>query len=147
MKVADGDTVTILDKHGHKQRIRLAGIDAPEKNQPYGQASTRHMKALVHGKQVTIEYRRRDRYGRIVGKIFVDSDRTVDCLSARCVNETDVGLVQIKAGLAWHYKKYQHEQNVEDRRKYAHANRAAQEQRVGLWKEEDRMPPWEWRKK
>ena len=55
-----------------KHRIRLAGIDAPEKNQPYGDVSTQGLIELVSGKTVTIEYKKRDRYERIVGKVLVN---------------------------------------------------------------------------
>ena len=66
VKVTDGDTITILvGKEQH--RIRLQGIDAPERKQPYGKASGRSLSALVAGKQVRVEYDKRDRYGRILG--------------------------------------------------------------------------------
>ena len=73
VKVADGDTVTIVDdSQGKKHRIRLAGIDAPEKNQSYGDVSTQSLVELVSGKTVTIEYEKRDRYKRIIGKVLVN---------------------------------------------------------------------------
>ena len=71
--MADGDTGTIMDDSGKKHRIRLAGIDAPEKNQPYGDSSTQGLVELASGKIITIEYEKRDRYERIVGKVLVDS--------------------------------------------------------------------------
>ena len=70
--MADGDTVTIMDDSGKKHRIRLAGIDAPEKDQSYGDVSTQGLVELVSGKTITIEYEKRDRYKRIVGKVLVD---------------------------------------------------------------------------
>ena len=84
------------------------------------------------GQQVTIEYQRRDRYGRIVGKVLLD--------------EIDVCLEQVKAGFAWHYKKYQHEQSAEDRRLYADAENKARDERLGLWRENNPNPPWEYRR-
>ena len=63
IKVADGDTITIVDDRDFKYRIRLAGIDAPEKDQPYGKESTKNLKWLVYGKGVTVKYSKYDRYG------------------------------------------------------------------------------------
>ena len=83
-------------------RIRLAGIDAPEKNQPYGDVSTQGLIELVSGKTVTIEYKKRDRYERIVGKVLVNPPGDVFCMALDCVKKIDAGLEQIKAELAWH---------------------------------------------
>jgi endonuclease YncB( thermonuclease family) len=74
VEVADGDTITIL-VGTEQQRIRLQGIDAPERKQPFGKASGRALPALVAGKQVRVEYDKRDRYGRIVGVVWVRSRR------------------------------------------------------------------------
>jgi len=80
----------------------------------------------------TIEYQKRDRYGRIVGKVLLDG--------------IDVCLEQVKAGFAWHYKKYQHEQSAEDRELYADAEIRARAERLGLWRENNPNPPWEYRR-
>ena len=100
VKIADGDTVTIVDDSGKKHRIRLMGIDAPEKNQSYGDVSTQGLVELVSGKTVTIEYEKHDRYKRIVGKVLVDPPGDVFCMALDCVKKIDAGLEQIKAGLA-----------------------------------------------
>ena len=147
VKVADGDTVTIVDSRGNKHRIRLGGIDAPEKDQPYGPESTKSLKWLVYNKGVTVEYAKRDRYGRIVGKVLVNPQGDVFCLAIDCVRKVDTGLEQIKAGLAWHYKRYQKEQSPEDRKLYSKAEREARRQPIGLWRSKERMPPWQWRRK
>ena len=147
VKIADGDTVTIVDASGEKHRIRLAGIDAPEKNQPHGDASTQGLVALVSGKTVTIEYEKRDRYKRIVGKVLVDPPSDVVCMAIDCVKKIDAGLEQIKAGLAWHYKYYQMEQSEKDRRLYSEAELEARRKPIGLWKDEEPMAPWAWRRK
>jgi endonuclease YncB( thermonuclease family) len=147
VKVADGDTVTIVDDRGKKHRIRLAGIDAPEKNQSYGDASTQALVELVSGKTVTIEYEKRDRYKRIVGKVLVNPPGEVFCMALDCVKKIDVGLEQIKAGLAWHYKYYQMEQSEEDRRLYSEAELEARVKQMGLWMDEEPMAPWKWRRK
>ncbi len=84
------------------------------------------------GKRVAIEYQKRDRYGRIVGKVWVD--------------RLDACLEQVKAGFAWHFKKYQHEQSEEDRQRYAFAEQEARARKVGLWQDKNPMPPWEHRR-
>ncbi len=105
VKITDADTLYVLDANYQQHKIRLAGIDAPERKQAYGLASRKHLGSIVAGKQVTVEYQKRDRYGRIVGKVLL--------------NRVDACLEQVKAGFAWHYKKYQHKQSPEERRLYA----------------------------
>ena len=147
IKVIDGDTVTMVDGNGFKHRVRLAGIDAPEKGgQFYGEESTKNLRWLVHNKGVTAEYSKYDRYGRIVGKILVGSKGDTFCLSIECARTLDVGLEQIKAGMAWHYKHYQREQSKEDRNFYSSAERVAKKTQVGLWKDKGPIPPWKWRR-
>jgi endonuclease YncB( thermonuclease family) len=132
VKITDGDTLYVLDANNKQHKIRLAGIDAPERKQAYGLASRKHLASIVAGKQVTVEYEKRDRYGRIVGKVLLDG--------------MDVCLEQVKAGFAWHYKKYQHEQSLEDQRLYADAENKARYERLGLWRENNPNPPWEYRR-
>ncbi len=140
VKITDGDTLTILNASYQHHKIRLAGIDAPERKQAYGLASRKHLASIVAGKQVSIEYQKRDCYGRIVGKVLLV---VVFHTSA---DEIDVCLEQVKAGFAWHYKKYQHEQRLEDQRLYADAENKARYERLGLWRENNPNPPWEYRR-
>ncbi len=86
VKITDGDTLYVLDANYEQHKIRLAEIDAPERKQAYGLASRKHLLSIVAGKQVMIEYKKRDRYGRILGKVWV--------------NGVDVCLEQVKAGFA-----------------------------------------------
>ena len=147
VKVVDGDTVTMVDDKGFKHRIQLAGIDAPEQgDQPYGKESTRGLRWLIHDKGITVEYSKHDRYGRIVGKVLVGSKGNIFCLSIECVRTLDVGLEQIKAGMAWHYKRYQNEQSKEDRKSYSSAERVAKKKQVGLWSDKNPIQPWKWRR-
>jgi len=132
VKITDGDTLYVLDANYKDHKIRLAGIDAPERRQAYGLASRKHLLSIVAGKQVRVEYQKRDRYGRIVGKVLLDG--------------IDVCLEQVKVGFAWHYKKYQHEQSAEDRELYADAENKARNERLGLWRENNPNPPWEFRR-
>jgi endonuclease YncB( thermonuclease family) len=131
--VADGDTITVLDQQKNTYKIRLQGIDAPEKKQAFGEKSKQSLHDLVHRKQVRIEYDKEDKYGRIVGKVTVD--------------DVDVCLQQLVLGMAWHYKKYQNEQSVSDRALYSDTELKSKSLKLGLWTEDTPMPPWEFRKK
>jgi endonuclease YncB( thermonuclease family) len=130
--VTDGDTVKVLDASNTQWKIRLMGIDAPEKKQAFGIRSKSNLSDLVFGKTVTVEYSKKDKYGRTVGKILV--------------NGVDANLEQIKAGMAWHYKKYAKEQPMADRETYAQAVEQARARQRGLWSEAEPVPPWDWRK-
>lgn len=134
VKVADGDTITVLDAQRQQHVIRLAGIDAPEKSQPYGQKSKAHLSQAVFGQTVTVTFDKRDRYGRIVGQVRVLGE--------------DANLRQLQAGWAWHYKQYQNEQTPDQRSVYDAAERAAREKRLGLWQGQGPAspePPWDYR--
>ncbi|WP_291981782.1 thermonuclease family protein [Candidatus Accumulibacter sp. ACC005] len=139
--VADGDTVTVLDANHQQHKIRLAGIDAPEKAQPFGQRSKQTMSALLFGKQVDVRWVKRDRYRRIVGKVMV---QPADCRT--CPKTLDAGLAQITMGLAWWYKKYAKDQAAEDAGRYEFAEHEARAKSAGLWADRQPTPPWAWRK-
>jgi len=130
--IADGDTITILDQSNNQHKIRLAGIDAPEKKQPFGNNSKKMLSDLVFGKTVNVEWDKRDRYGRLVGKVIIDG--------------VNANLEQIKYGLAWFYRKYQNELTLEDRLAYLHAEEIAKENKLGLWVYPIPEAPWEFRK-
>ena len=132
VNVADGDTITVLDEKNIQYKIRLQGIDAPEKAQAFGQKTKQSLHQLVHSKQVTVEYQKKDKYGRTLGKVIL--------------NGTDVCLEQIKLGMAWHYKQYKSDQPKEDRETYAQAELEARTKTVGIWKDKNPTPPWEFRK-
>ena len=138
--VGDGDTLTLLDASRAQHKIRLAGIDAPERRQSYGQRAKQHLSALISGRWVLVEWAKRDRYGRIVGRVL-----SAECPRPDCPYTVDVGLEQMKAGLAWHYKHYQQEQAPHDRAHYAAVEQLARARSAGLWRELDPVPPWEFR--
>lgn len=140
--VADGDTITVLDANRRQHKIRLGGIDAPEKAQPYGQRSKENLSRMVFGKNVRVEWDKRDRYDRIVGKVWV---QPASCPT--CPMTLDAGHAQITVGLAWWYRKYAKEQSAEDRGAYEFSEREARAKRVGLWSDPDQVPPWEWRRR
>ncbi len=91
VKITDGDTLYVLDANYKDHKIRLAGIDAPERRQAYGLASRKHLLSIVASQQVRVEYQKRDRYGRIVGKVLLDG--------------IDACLEQVKVGFARPYKR------------------------------------------
>lgn len=133
VSVSDGDTIKVLDDSKKLFVIRLMGIDAPEKAQPFGQRAKQSLSDLVFEGQVEVHWDKRDRYGRIVGKVLSG-------------NGADVCLEQITRGMAWHYKQYANEQSSEDRYSYANAEQAAMAAHVGLWSEDQPTPPWAWRR-
>jgi endonuclease YncB( thermonuclease family) len=129
--IADGDTLTVLDTSNQQRKVRLYGIDAPEKKQPFGTRSNQSLAALAFGKYAVVEWTKPDRYGRIVGKVIVCGQ--------------DVRLRQIEAGLAWWYRKYAREQSSADQITYARAEEVARIARLGLWGDSQALPPWEYR--
>lgn len=129
--VTDGDTITVLDGSNTQHKIRLGGIDAPEKKQAFGNASKKSLSDLVYDKRVDVDWYKHDRYGRIVGKVLVDG--------------VDANLEQIKRGMAWYYKKYKGELVLEDRLSYLHAQEDAENNKLGLWSEIGPVAPWQYR--
>ena len=140
--IADGDSITVLDKNLEQHKIRLQGIDAPERAQPFGNRSRENLSRLVFDKEVRVEWDKRDRYGRIVGKVWAQPDSCPTCAMT-----LDVGHAQITVGLAWWYRKYAGEQLPEDRGAYEFSEQEARAKGVGLWSHLDSVPPWEWRRR
>ena len=139
--VVDGDTVRVLDASNREHKIRLQGIDAPERGQPFGNRSRQHLASLVAGKTVHIDSQKKDRYGRILGKLWVAPEHCDDCDP-----NLDANLAQIQAGMAWWYYHYADEQLPADRTAYQSAVNAAKNARLGLWQASDPIPPWAWRR-
>jgi len=129
--VSDGDTITVLDENKKQYKIRLQGIDAPESSQPFGQTAKQNLSGWVFGKTVKVLIYKKDRYGRELGTVYLD--------------DKDINLEQVKAGLAWHYKKYQSEQSKSEREEYATAETTARTSKSSLWSEVDAISPDEWR--
>lgn len=131
VRVADGDTITVLDAQMQQHKIRLAGIDAPERRQAFGQRSREFLASLVAAQQVEVETEKTDKYGRSVGKVLLQG--------------RDVNLAVVAAGLAWHYKEYESEQSPADRLLYSNAEQEARDLRKGLWVDPAPEAPWDWR--
>jgi micrococcal nuclease len=126
--IADGDTFTLLLPNNTTVKIRLHGIDTPEKGQPFGENAKQYTSNLIFNKQVKVKQTDTDRYGRIVG--IVTNPENIN------VNEA-----LLKAGMAWHYKKYDSNPN------WANFEKEARASKIGLWQDPNLMPPWDWRKK
>ncbi len=136
MKVSDGDTVVVSPAQGGQFiKCRLYGIDAPEiqhehkPGQPYGEESERDLKKLILGRDVEVEIRDKDKYGREVCVIRKDGK--------------DMNLEMIRRGAAWAYRKYL---KAPYEAEYIDAERVAKEKMLGFWKHGIPQPPWEFRK-
>ncbi len=127
VRVTDGDTIKVM-REGKEVKIRLAGIDCPEKDQPYGDESKQFTSALTLGQIVTVKAKTTDQYGRIVA----------DVISPERVN---LNQQLVWAGLAWWYRKY-----APDDSTLAEMETKAKEAKRGLWTDKTPVPPWEWRK-
>lgn len=130
--VHDGDTITLQNESGQK-KIRLAGIDAPELNQPFGVESRIALIEAVIEKQVHVEASKTDKYGRVVGKVVVDGQ--------------DINLKQLQLGMAWVYIEYLRELSKVDKALYLEAEAQSKAIPFGLWRDSNPVEPWIWRKK
>jgi micrococcal nuclease len=126
VSIADGDTFTMLINIT-QIRVRLHGIDCPEKGQDYRNVAKDFLSELVFGKTVTVNAMSKDRYGRTIGMVSIGGMNVNEAL--------------LKAGLAWHYKKY--DQSPE----WAQYEETARGENKGIWLQPNAIPPWEWRKK
>lgn len=131
--VTDGDILTVLDDSRKRHKIRIAGIDAPEKHQPFAQRARERLSELTFKKQATLDCYKTDAYKRRVCRVRVAGK--------------DVALAQVQAGLAWHYKHFEKEQTPSERAAYARAEDDARASRIGLWQLERPVPPWEFRRR
>ena len=139
LRVVDGDTVHVVNKAGKKFKVRLTGIDAPEKNQPYGLASSYKLSEMLINKWVLLKSKPDngnlysiDRYNRVLAKVILDG--------------RDINLAQVSSGYAWHFKRYQKQQSSIDRELYSQAELYAKKNELGLWGEKNPIAPWKWRK-
>jgi len=144
--VSDGDTVTARCGDGPGQyeqiKVRLNGIDAPERKQPYGEKSRQFLSDLVYMKQVKLNCPKMDRYKRYVCSVWVAPASNPNG------NKTlDAGLAMVTQGMAWWYRQYSREQTPQERGQYKFAEIEARAKKAGLWSDPDPIPPWAWRKK
>lgn len=124
--VQDGDTLTCLDESGGQQKVRLAGIDAPEIGQDFGRQSRDALADLVFGRAVEVLDEGRDRQGRTIAKLLVDGN--------------DVNRRMVATGMAWHYSAYSTDPDLDGIEAEARAGGK------GLWSQPSPMPPWDYRR-
>lgn len=144
-RVVDGDTLVVVDSNRLEHRIRLSGIDAPEQGQPFSDRSRQHLVDMVQDKDVRLTWSKTDSYGRFVAKVTLQQR---DCPATPCnVVAVDVNLAQLAAGMAWHFKRFEREQDADERRQYVSAEQRARSSDVGLWADADPVAPWDWRQR
>lgn len=124
--VSDGDTIVFLKEDNRQIKVRLDGIDCPESKQPFGQKAKQFTVDFCFGKEAEIISKGIDRYGRTLGIVIVNNDTLNHEL--------------IRAGYAWHYKQFNKEARLSEMENIARKNK------IGLWKDESPIPPWEWRR-
>lgn len=125
--VADGDTLTVLDVAKRQHRIRLAGVDAPEKAQAFGTRSSQSLSELCYGKQAKVFDTTEDRYGRTVGTVICDG--------------VDANAAQVERGMAWVYRQYAPRNSPLYR-----LESRARDERIGLWRDAKPVEPWLFRR-
>lgn len=146
--VADGDTLTArcdtpdLEHPYQQERVRLTGIDAPERGQAFARRSRQSLSELAHGKPARLECGKRDRYQRLVCDVYVTPASAV-----HGPKTLDVGLAQVERGLAWWYRAYSHEQTPVQRLRYERAEARARDQGLGLWRDPNPVAPWNHRRR
>jgi micrococcal nuclease len=124
--ISDGDTLTVLDDTKTQHKIRLAGIDAPEKGQAFGNKARAALGDKVFQQSVRVDVIDVDRYHREVGRIYF--------------GERFINMEMVRDGFAWRYVQY------DKPGEFTAAENEAREHQRGLWAEPNPMPPWEWRK-
>ena len=129
IRVADGDTITILDVTNTQNKIRLYGIDAPEKAQDFGNKSREKLASLVAGKNIAVTVMDIDRYGRNVGRINIEGK--------------EVAEEMLKAGMVWLYTAYC---KIPECKHWKELETQAKTAKIGLWSNPTAKEPWLWRK-
>ncbi|MFZ9410602.1 MAG: thermonuclease family protein, partial [Burkholderiaceae bacterium] len=117
----DGDSFNLKAAKGATVRVRIAGIDAPEKKQPYSVKAKESLEALLSSGDITLDPIKRDRFDRWVANVVIEP------------KAIDVGLAQIERGYAWFFIRYKDDLSESRQRLYAEAEREARRQRIGLW--------------
>lgn len=131
VRVLDGDTLEVIDSSltnadsGSPVRVRLLNIDAPEKKQAYGRWSAQQLKDLLNTDSVSIEFVSKDRYGRVLGRVYSDGN--------------EVNRAMVKAGAAWVYEFYNSDKDLPG------IQEQARKERRGLWGDIEPVAPWVWR--
>ncbi len=125
VRIMDGDTFELLDETQTLHKVRLFGIDAPEKGQAYGQVSKQALSGLIYARDVKVMYKGKDRHGRVLGEVYCGGDQ--------------VNLRLVVSGMAWHFTRYSSDIA------YAKAQQKARMKRLGLWVQNRPQAPWDFR--
>ena len=148
--VSDGDTLNArfpdpLTGRDSTEVVRLAGIDAPEREQPYGWRAKKSLSEMALRKPVRLVCREKnDRYGRSLCNAWVTP---ASCTGPSCEFTLDAGLAMLTSGLAWWPPQFAREQAPQQRGQYEFAQFEAKAKGAGLWREGGKaVPPWEWRR-
>ena len=126
VKIVDGDTYDVI-RNGIQTRVRMDGIDAPERGMDYYKVSKDYLGSLCMNKKIRLQVSKKDRYGRLIAKTYLPDGR-------------EAGQELVKAGMAWHFKKYSSDATL------ARLEREARAARRGLWSAGNPIAPWDFRK-
>lgn len=149
-EITDGDTITVFDENARKYKIRLFAVDAPETSchlptptvadtvciesaQRAGKESKDNLVRWIFGKKVYVLINGKDKYNRYVGTVYL--------------GKRDINLQQVKEGYAWIFTRYAETMNPTLYKDYVASEESARAKRIGLWKYDNPMPPWEYRRK
>jgi len=128
VRVPDGDTFSLLDRQKNQHKIRLYGVDTPERDQPYGTRASAALSGMISGKAVGVVIEDTDQFGRSVGRVYL--------------NGINVNLAMVQGGHAWWYRRH-----AQYSHQLAAAEKIARERRLGLWAAPEPVPPWDWRRR
>lgn len=137
----DGDSLKVKNASGQVHTLRLAGIDAPERTQPFSDRARKHLIGLIDGKPFQYQGLKQDHYGRTVALLRIEQ---VDAKGKPV--QVDVNLAMLEAGLAWYFKRYERDLPAELRAPYQRAEHEARQHRRGLWSEKNPLAPWDFRR-
>lgn len=126
VSISDGDTFTVVNKDNLQLKVRIFGIDAPEKKQAYGNKSKEFLSSIIFGKTITLDVQSKDRYGRFLAYVYSPEGK-------------DVSLLMIHEGMAWHFTKY------DSNEVYEAAQNLAKKAKRGLWADPSPIAPWDFR--
>lgn len=123
----DGDSFVVLDENKKEIEVRLLDIDAPELHQAYGKKAKTFLTNLIKGKNVGIDFDKKDKYGRILADVYLDS--------------LYINAAMIRSGYAWHFTRFSNDRDLQKLEDSARINR------IGLWQNDSPQAPWNWRAK
>jgi micrococcal nuclease len=126
-RIADGDTFTMIFDNGFEVRVRLLGIDSPERRQAFSNRAKQTLSDLIYNKEVKVYYESKDRYGRVLGDIYID--------------DLNINQEMVRRGMAWHFIRYSDDETL------AALEKEARKNKIGLWVDPNPVAPWEFRRK